>query len=145
MATDLSLSGEERQILAALNASHRAVYQVIRIDPGRGVELENVLEGGRVFVRDRGCSLSAEKWSLVFCHAYPAGPYHFAAGGAHAFSPRQKDFIKAYLSYELEKYRRSYPSAGWREFLRARPEIFGRLTVKLHERMRQLPRLKSSV
>jgi hypothetical protein len=141
MATDLSVSGEERQILAALNASHRAVYQVVRIDPGRGVELENVLEGGRVFVHDRGFSLSAEKWSLVFCHAYPAGPYHFAAGGAHAFSPRQKDFIKAYLSYELQKYRRNYPSAGWREFLRARPEIFGRLTVKLHERMRQLPRL----
>jgi hypothetical protein len=141
MATDPSLSSEERQILAALNASHRTVYQVVRLDPGRGVELENVLEGGRVFVHDRGFSLSAEKWTLVFCRVYPAGPYLFAAGGAHAFSPRQKDFIKAYLNYELEKYRRSYPSAGWREFLRARPGIFGPLTVKLHERMRQLPRL----
>lgn len=141
MATDPSLSSEERQILAALNASHRTVYQVVRLDPGRGVELENVLEGVRVFVHDRGFSLSAEKWSLVFCRAYPAGPYHFVAGGAHAFTPRQKEFIKAYLSYELEKYRRSYPSGGWREFLRARPEIFGRLTVKLHERMGQLPRL----
>jgi hypothetical protein len=141
MATDLSLSGEERQILAALNASHRTVYQVVRLDPGRGVELENVLEGGRVFVHDRGLSLSAEKWCLIFCHAYPAGPYHFVAGGAHAFTPRQKEFVKAYLSYELEKYRRSYPSAGWQDFLKAKPEIFGRLTVKLHERMRQLPRL----
>ena len=141
MATDLSLSGEERQILAALNASHRTVYQVVRLDPGRGVELENALEGGRVFVHDRGLSLSAEKWCLIFCHAYPAGPYHFVAGGAHASPPRQKEFIRAYLSYELQKYRRNYPSAGWREFLRARPEIFGRLTVKLHERMRRLPRL----
>ncbi|MCJ7504498.1 MAG: hypothetical protein MUP80_15770 [Acidobacteriia bacterium] len=141
MATDLSLSGEERQILAALNASHRTVYQVVRLDPGRGVQLENVLEGGRVFIHDRGLSLSAEKWVLIFCRAYPAGAYHFAAGGAHAFPPREKDFIKAYLSYELEKYQRTHLSAGWQESLKAKPEIFGRLTVKLHERMRRLPRL----
>jgi hypothetical protein len=141
MTTDPSLSNEERQILAALNASHRTVYQVVRLDPGRGVELENVLEGGRVFVHDRGFSLLAEKWSLVFCRAYPAGPYHFVAGGAHAFSPRQKEFIRGFLSYEFQKHQRSDPSAARREFLRAKPEVLGRLTVKLHERMRQPPRL----
>jgi hypothetical protein len=141
MATDPSLSNEERQILAALNASHRTVYQVVRLVRGRGVELENVLEGGRVFVHDREFSLSAEKWCLVFGRVYPAGPYLFIAGGAHAFPPRQKEFIKGFLSYEFEKHRRSNPSAAWREFLRAKPEVLGRLTVKLHERMRQPLRL----
>ena len=95
MATDSSLSRDERQILAAVNAAHRSIYQVVRLDSGRGVELENVLEGGRVFIHDRGLSLSAEKWVLIFCRAYPAGAYHFAAGGAHAFPPREKDFIRA--------------------------------------------------
>ena len=141
MATDSSLTIEESQVLAGMTASFRTVYQVVRLDPGEGVELEDVLEGGRVFVHDRGMSFSAEKWGLIFCRVYPAGPYHFAAGGAHAFPPREKGFIKAFLSYELEKYQRRYPSASWREFLEGKPEIFGRLTAKLHERMRRPPRL----
>lgn len=144
MATDFALSSQERQILAAITASHRSVYQVVRLEPGLGAELENVLEGGRVFIHDRGFSLSAEKWVLIFCRVYPAGPYHFTAGGAHAFSPREKDFIKAYLSYQLERYRRNYPHAGWQSFLKARPELFGCLTVKLQERMCQPPRLSNT-
>ena len=141
MATDPSLSSEEKQILAGLNASRRAVYQVSRLDPGRGVELENVLEGGRIFIHDRAVSLSAEKWGLIFCRVYPAGPYHFVAGGAHAFPPREKEFVKRYLAYELEKYQRRHPYTGWWEFLRAKPEIFGRLTVELHQRIRRLPQV----
>ena len=81
MVSDPSLTEQQRQILASLNASHMSVYQVVRLDPGWGAELENVLEGGRAFVHDRAFSLSAEKWLLIFCRVYSAGPYHFMAGG----------------------------------------------------------------
>ncbi len=139
MVAHSSLTEQQRQILSSVDASHMSVYQVVRLDPGRGVELENVLEGGKVFVYDESFSLSAEKWVLIFCRVYSAGPYHFVAGGAYAFPPREKEFIKAYLTSELEKHRQTFAGANWHEIFKVRSEVFGRLIVALHKRMDQLP------
>lgn len=144
MMSDASLTDQQRQILDSLKASQMSVYQVVRLDPGRGAELENVLEGGRVFIHDRSFFLTAEKWLLLFCRVYAVGPYHFMAGGGYGFPPREKEFIRAYLTRELANHQRKYPGASWGEFLKIRPEVLGRLTAELHKRAEQLPSLRNS-
>lgn len=141
MAADASRSEPQKQILASLNSSHMSVYQVVRLEPGRGAELENILEGGRVFVQDRAFSLSAQKWLVFFGRTYSAGAYHFSTGLGGACAPSYQRFIRDYLARELAKYRRKVPAAGWRELLRSKAEVLGRLTVKLNELMEQPPRL----
>src|SRR5437870_102754 len=105
-----------------MNASHTGVYQVVRLDPGRGVELENMLEGGRVFVHDRGLSLSAGRWVLLFGRVYTTGPYVFPTAAGLGYPPQQLDYIRYYLDRQLGRYQRRYPGAGWSEFLKMKAE-----------------------
>ncbi len=141
METDPTLSDREKRVLAAVNASHMSAYQVIHVDKGLGVELENILEGGRVFVHDYNLSLSVSRWLITFCRVYPAGPYHFGAGASFAFPPDWKEYIRAHLELELEKYEDGHLRAGWHEFLKAKAEVFGHLAVELHRKMEQPPKL----
>ncbi len=144
MMTNASLTEPQRRLLASMNSSHMSVYQVVRLDRGRGVELENVLEGGRTFVHDLKFSLSIEKWGLLFCRIYPAGPYNFMAAGGFAFPPRVKEFIRDYLDRELRKHRRQFPDVSLGEFLKTKAEVFGYLTAALHRHMAQLPLLQNA-
>lgn len=144
LAAEGSLPERQRQILASLLASHMSVYQVVRVEPSVGVELENVLEGGTIFVHDLRLSLSAEKWALTFGRTYTAGPYHFLTNAAYAFPPRNKEFIVAYLTRKLNQSRSRRGEGGWKELLKSRADVFADLTVELLRPARQLPELANS-
>ena len=139
MAVDESLSELQRQILASLNSAHMSVYQVVKLEPGYGLEMENILEGGWVFVHDQALSRSARKWVMFFCRTYPAGPYHFQTGLGSAYPPAYKEFIREHLAEELAAYRRKAPAAGWGELLANKAEILGRLSVRLNDLMEVPP------
>lgn len=144
MELELSLGSKEKRILSSINGSHFSAYQVVNVDKGVGVEMENIIEGGRIFLHDYSMSMSAVKWTLNFCHVYSAGPYHFANGISFAYPAEWKQYIKEKLHSEYMKYQKKHPGALWHEFSKAKSDIFGRLVVELNSLMMKRPDVKNT-
>jgi hypothetical protein len=143
LAMEDDLSPLEREVIVAMNRSATSAYQVVRIEAGRGVELEDILQGGKVFVHDRSMSRSVTPWALLFARVYPAGPFIFCTACSFSYPPRWKEFIVDFLTPRYQAYRKKNPGASWLEFLRLHAELFGLLSTELRERMSAVPELRN--
>lgn len=144
MIGDPTLDARQSEILSSHAASHMSVYQVVRLDPGNGVELEDILSGQKLFVHDHSLSLSVQKWLIFFGRLYSAGPYRFITGIGGPCPPAYRDYITTDLEDELADYRKTVPGAGWADLLRNKAHILGRLSVRLNDSMRRGPELRNT-
>jgi hypothetical protein len=143
MAAEQPLDERQQQILASMMGSYTSVYEVVRIERGRGVQLENVLEGGSVFVSDRMFAETADKWLICFCRVYRAGPFHFILPPSGSCSPADKDEVIRRLEDSFKTYREEFPEAAFSDMLRAWPHIFPHLDRELRQRKLVLPQLQN--
>jgi len=125
------LTEKERQVLIGMAGAARSLWQIVRVVKDRGVEAEDLLRGGRIFLDDVSLSRSAALWSISPFRVYPAGPFHFLTGGGVAIPPEFKAIAVAFFKRRFAIYQRKRPGAGWDEFLRAKSELFPRLVDEL--------------
>lgn len=72
-----SLSGSERRFLEDLGKSHVAPYEVIAVEPGRGMRLSNLWVPGEIWVTERSASKTLKVWDLIAARVMlrPSGEY----------------------------------------------------------------------
>ena len=138
------LTEKERRILSGMTACVRSAYQTVRIEKDKGVEVEDVLRGGRAFITDVAMSRTAPMWGISFIWVYPAGPFMFGGGSWHCSRPMDKDYVLSFFKRHLAAYRRKHPGASWDEFLRVKGELFAKLVIGLGAfEPPRLPKLKN--
>jgi hypothetical protein len=131
MERPIGLTEKERRVLAGMAGAARSIWQVVRIEKDKGVEAEDLLRGGRVFITDISLSRTACPWVICPFRVYPAGPFQFIVSGWTSIPPAHKSPVVGFFKRRLATYRRKRPGASWDEFLRARADLFPRLVEEL--------------
>ncbi|HLQ39035.1 MAG TPA: MbcA/ParS/Xre antitoxin family protein, partial [Planctomycetota bacterium] len=80
LLTSGALPSAVQALLAARSAAPIGLFRVAAVRAGEGVELEDVLRGGRVSVPDSLLSATAREGVVLFGKVYPAGAFTFLAG-----------------------------------------------------------------
>lgn len=97
MAREAGLTREQRAILTSRARSAAKPYQLTRAVPKEGVEMEDLVDGGRVFVDDVALSMNGRPWMILLARTYAAGPFTFMVAETIAFPPAYKRIVKDWV------------------------------------------------
>ncbi len=125
------LSDEERLLLTGWLSSRLGIFEVLKVDPGRRLLLSDIFTGERVEVTEKTASQVLHKYDLIFTRPLRVFDTHGVSVAGLVIPRSWKRVIEAMLRYELGRFRRWYPGAGWEEFFRARAHRVNRLLVSM--------------
>lgn len=117
------LSALEREILQSYARSMLSVYEVQKIDPGRGIELRDIFAERVCTVLDPAVAKTLCKWDLLYCGLIEIHGYHLLGGMPLTVIPqRLRRFIEQNLLEIYHEERENY--RNFRDYLkRASAEI----------------------
>ena len=76
------VTGAERELLQSWIKMRFGVWEVQRIEEGKGVKIKDVFEGDGFFVHDVSCSRSMARWDSVLARVHQSeGVWYFAGNG----------------------------------------------------------------
>jgi hypothetical protein len=103
-----------------------SLFEVLRTDRGTGLELEDLLLGGRIFVHDVTSSLSLHKWDTLLTRVVPEKDKYVFTGNGINVGPHFKDKL-------LDWIRRDKASADldWPEYLHRNSHLIRREAYRL--------------
>lgn len=138
-----ALSEEERSLLEGWLDARLGFYEVASVQPGEEVTLVDIFTGRSFRVPERSVSHNLHKYDLIFTRPLKVfGIYSFSVAGL--VIPRSwKQYIEAAVRYELARYRRWHPQAGYEEFFRDRAYRINRFLVRVL-REREAPSIRTS-
>jgi len=89
------VTAAERDLLQSWSAVRFGVWEVQRVEEGKGVEIKNLFEDERFFVDDVSCSRSMTRWDCVMGRVYESQGRWYFMGMVHCF-PRgmMRQFIE---------------------------------------------------
>lgn len=138
-----TLSEEERLLLEGWLDSRLGFYEVAFVQPGQEVTLVDIFTGCSFRVPERSVSQNLHKYDLIFTRPLKVFDiYSFSVAGL--VIPRSwKQYIEGAVRYELARYRRWYPDAGYDEFFRDRAYRVNRFLMSVL-RERGAPSIRTS-
>lgn len=114
-----NLRPPEREMLALWQAeSHLRLMEVQAVSPGRGVLVEDLLNGERVEVAAENASRDILRWQLVLARARSGDRHRIFAGPLLFLSPHHKPVLVTGLTELWDRYRAANPSGAAAEFYR---------------------------
>ncbi|MDE0714267.1 MAG: hypothetical protein OXI10_05275 [Gammaproteobacteria bacterium] len=75
-----------RRYLEAMKDSVPSVYEVVELDPGRGMKLKDLVRGGTVAVRERAATDILGLWDCLAARVVRVNGEHYLTGGSLPFS-----------------------------------------------------------
>lgn len=108
------LPPEERRVLEGWARAAISLYRIREVRRNEGVELEDLLRGGRVFVRDRSLSLGARRGQACLVRVLETGDHHEANALCR--------FVPAQAAKQLREWivrDRDETGLDWDRYLRA--------------------------
>jgi hypothetical protein len=91
------LASADREMAVRIAASRLGLYRVREVDPGAGIELENVLDGARTRVASPNVSREAVRWHVLLCRVMKGGPTPSLWGAAGFYQPAEEVELLAEL------------------------------------------------
>lgn len=128
-----SLSPLERRALEDRLGSSMALYEVVEVEPGRGLRLRNIFSGKEQEVREKKGSQALVKWDLILTRIVPMGNYHVICGAIYFFPLGFKDEVLDFAKKELSKLRRKHKGATWEDLFKERGYRFNHLWMAIAE------------
>ena len=125
------VSSLERRALEDRLSSSPALYEVLEVEPGKGLRLKDIFSGEEYDVKERRGSRSLYKWDLVFTRVVPMGKYFVICGGLHYFPVRLKERVVSFAKKELNRLRRKNKGAAWEDLYRERGYLFNHLWMAM--------------
>ncbi len=125
------LTEDERVLLSDWLSARMGFYEVTSVKPGMEVVLTDVFTGNSIRVPEKSVSQTLHKYDLIFTRPLKVfGIHSFSVAGL--VIPRSwKQYIESAVRYELARFRRWYPEAGYDELFRNRAYRFNRLLIKI--------------
>jgi len=132
------LGAEEGELLNGRLDSCLGLYEVTRVEPGKGVELSELYTGEECFVHDVSSSENMVRWDVTLTRVLPVAD-RFAAEGAALYAPRAQKHDLMELGKELfDKYRTSNPGASWKQFMKEEGYLFNSFYARAEEKVRNI-------
>ncbi|GFP30158.1 hypothetical protein HKBW3S44_00417 [Candidatus Hakubella thermalkaliphila] len=127
------LSSLERRALEDRLGSSMALYEVVEVEPGRGLRVRDVFSGEEQEVKEKKGSQALVKWDLILTRIVPMGNYHVICGAIYFFPVRFKDEVLDFAKKELSKLRRKHKGASWEDLFKERGYRFNHLWMAIAE------------
>ncbi len=123
------LSPFEEEILKSYVRSFLSLYEVQRVDPGRGFELQDLLTGKVCWVQDTSLSRFLCKWDVIYAGLVSGKGWTFLGGFEMlVIPPRLKGYMERTILEMFEAEREEYGSLE--EFLRGHSSGIGAMIEK---------------
>jgi sulfur relay (sulfurtransferase) DsrC/TusE family protein len=117
-AYDQQLSHGETHMLNLWNKTHVSIYEVISVNSGSEVLLEDIYTANKLLLEDKNFVQRAKKWELALVRIIPVGEsYHFA-GASTRFLPMEKSSLLKYGKNKFKSYQKRNKEATWEDFMR---------------------------
>lgn len=97
------LNDEERVLLESMRDARLGVYEIERIERGRGVSMRDVFDGQEFFVEDITTSRESVKGSLALVRVQLLGGRYILAGNGTGVAPESLDELKEFVRRESRK------------------------------------------
>jgi hypothetical protein len=122
------LPDDERALLESWREARFGIWEVQRIEPGRGVELKDLFAGEPVFVNDVSSSKSVAKWDCIVSYIHQfAGKWQFVGNGTLL----NRSLLDRFRELVDEGSREAGMTAA--EFVRSRSHQWHRTIGRLHD------------
>jgi len=128
-----SLSRLDLEVLEKMNGAVISLYEVQDVRRGEGLTFKDLLMGGVCEVREKSASESLRKWDILAARLLSLDGTHIINGSVYPYSLDRKDEILKEIKEERKLYRRDWPRASIRDFLKNNSAIFNHLWMEPFE------------
>ena len=118
------LSGLDLQVLRKMNDSVISLYEVLDARSGEGLTLKDLIQGGVYEVKEKSASASLRKWDIFAARLLLLDGVYIINGSIYPYSLEGKAEMLKVLREELKLYKRDFPGASDRDFLKRVGPIF---------------------
>jgi hypothetical protein len=135
------LSSAELNYLQGVRGSHLRLYEILEVKPDQGIEVRDLWDERRFYVRERAATRQIVAWDLAVARIGPAGdgetvfetlPYVFPAAHKEELLRRLR---KAHRFFTYD-----YPGKSLSEFFKTMAPVFHKLWLE-HVALRPRPKL----
>ncbi|OGC05159.1 hypothetical protein A2276_04370 [candidate division WOR-1 bacterium RIFOXYA12_FULL_43_27] len=133
LLSDPELTDREKSVIEARIKAPLTVWMITYIVKGRGALIRNIFDHQEIFIHDKLFSESAKDGDLVCSRAFNVGGYNLLSGAYQAYPGPFSQDIRGMIA---EEYCKCKSSEDVNLFLRRHGYIFGRLWIKLEDKLK---------
>ncbi len=119
-----TLGPEERDLLHRMNDAVISLYEVQDVFPGQGMVLKDLLLGGEHHVREKTATSSLRQWDILATRLIRLDGGIVMSGGIYPYPIEDKKAIIDHLKGSFRNYRKNFPEATMRDFLKRNGDLF---------------------
>jgi len=115
-----NLPDAEKIILKGWLDTVTGVYEVSGIEKGKGIYIQDIFNNNNTeyFVNDISTSNAVRKWDILPLRIIPVGDKYHLSGGTCVIPQNLKRELLEFGKYEFSVFRKEYPKASFREFMK---------------------------
>ncbi len=134
----------EMQILRDWQDAYISVFQIIEVETGKGILVEDIFSGEEIFLSDVSISKATKKWQVVTFRKIKVLEEWQASAVGGIGHPKYKEEILQFIKERFLDYQQQNPSADLPAFLRKRGYLLNQRFLTLQSRPPQIPKMVTS-
>jgi hypothetical protein len=142
--TDPKLSKNELQILKDWQTTNISVFQILKIEKGTGMHVEDIFTGEECFIHDVSISRVARRWELLIARkVWVLNEWQLSAVG-RILPPQDKDEIYDFIMANYRDYQKDNPDFEIHEFLHLKGYLLNNYVLTKTVKPREVPTIITS-
>ena len=142
--TDPKLSQNELQILKDWQMTNISVFQILKVEKGTGMHVEDIFTGEKCFIHDVSISKVAKRWELLIARkVWVLNEWQLSAVG-RILPPQDKDEIYDFIMANYRDYQKDNPDCEINEFLHRKGYLLNNYVLTKTVRPREAPTMITS-
>ena len=125
---------DELEEMRAQSLSHLDFYEVQKVYPGRGSDIQSLFTHEKGFLRDISSSRSLAKWDIFLSRCYRHRGEYLATGSLTLFTQDNKKFIVSRIDKAMSESIDGSRNDSFPEFAKAHWEVFYQIAREIRER-----------
>jgi hypothetical protein len=142
--TDPKLSKNELQILKDWQMTNISVFQILKVEIGTGMHVEDIFTGEKCFIHDVNISKVARRWELLIARkVWVLNEWQLSAVG-RILAPQDKDEIYDFIMANYRDYQKDNPDCEINEFLHRKGYLLNNYVLTKTVKPREAPTIITS-
>ena len=134
----------ELQILRDWQDAYISVFQVIEVEPGKGILVEDIFSGEEIFLSDVSISKATKKWQVVTFRKIKVLEEWQASAVGGIGHPKYKEEILQFIKVQFLDYQKENPSADLPAYLRKKGYLLNQRFLTLQSMPPKMPKVVTS-
>ncbi len=142
--TPPNLSKDELQILKDWQMTNISVFQILKVEIGSGMHVEDIFTGEKCFIHDVSFSKVARRWELLIARkVWVLNEWQLSAVG-RILAPQDKDEIYDFIMANYRDYQKDNPDCEINEFLHRKGYLLNNYVLTKTVKPREAPTIITS-